>query len=245
MNGVRSVPRFSAVLLLSALLGACSDDAPPPADRVAEGQRLFESRGLSSSRLNRYACSSCHDTDSSDPAKRKPGALLAGVTLRPTFWGGQENDLLRAVNACRTNFMYASEALSATDPQAESLYAYLVSLEPGDPEPASFSIVRTIENLPRGDAASGDALFTVTCSQCHGTLHEGVGRLGPTVPVLPEDTLFEHQEYSRREQRLVFIEKTRHGMFLGYGGDMPPFSTEVLANTELSDILEALGATGE
>lgn len=234
-----------ALIFLGATLVACSDDAPAEEDRVAAGRALFESRNLSDSTLNRYSCKTCHDADTLDPTKKKPGAMLAGVTERPTFWGGQENDLLRSLNACRRYFMYASADLRADEPSAESLYAYLVSLEPGDPEPLPFSVVRTVEPLPRGDAASGEALFTQTCSQCHGTLHEGVGRLRATVPVLPEDTIAEHLDYSVREQRLVFIEKTRHGLFLGYGGDMPPFSSEVLSDAELSDILEALGVLGE
>ena len=244
MKLLRFCGAFTAVLSILASV-ACSDEAPPAEDRVAAGQALFEARALSDSTLNRYSCATCHDIDAPDPSKKKPGAALAGVTLRPTFWGGQENDLLRSINACRRYFMYASADLRANESSAESLYAYLVSLEPGNPEPAPFSVVRNVEILPRGDEASGQALFTTTCAQCHGTLHEGVGRLRNTVPVLPEDTLAEHLDYSPREQRLVFIEKTRHGLFLGYGGDMPPFSTEVLSNAELSDILEALGATGE
>lgn len=244
MKRSRFILRSLAALLVTAGTFACSEEAPAE-DRVARGQALFEGRGLSESTLNRYGCQTCHDADVADATKKKPGAALAGVTLRPTYWGGQENDLLRAINACRRYFMYASADLRATDPNAEALYAYLVSLEPGNAEPVPFSVVRTVENLPRGDAAAGQALFTLTCAQCHGTLHEGVGRLRNTVPVLPEDTLIEHLDYSPREQRLVFIEKTRHGLFLGYGGDMPPFSTEMLTNGELSDILEALGVTGE
>lgn len=239
--------RFSLVstLWLAATVVACSEDAPATEDRVAAGRALFESRNLSDSTLNRYTCNTCHDLDTPDPSKKKPGALLAGVTLRPTYWGGQENDLLRSINACRRYFMYASADLRANEPNAESLYAFLVSLEPGDPAPAPFTVVRTVDPLPRGDVASGEALFTQTCSQCHGTLHEGVGRLRATVPVLPEQTIAEHFDYSAREQRLVFIEKTRHGLFLGYGGDMPPFSSEVLSDSELSDILEAFGVLGE
>ena len=38
----------------------------------------------------------------------------------------------------------------------------------------------------------------------------------------------------------VFLEKTRHGGFLGYGGDMPPFSEEVLPDSVLADIVQAL-----
>jgi thiosulfate dehydrogenase len=43
----------------------------------------------------------------------------------------------------------------------------------------------------------------------------------------------------------VFIEKVRHGGFLGYGGDMPPYSLEVLPDATVSDLLEALGVLGQ
>ena len=51
--------------------------------------------------------------------------------------------------------------------------------------------------------------------------------------------------YSERLIRLVFIEKVRHGPFLGYGGTMPPFSMETLSDEGLADLLEALAVTGE
>jgi len=43
----------------------------------------------------------------------------------------------------------------------------------------------------------------------------------------------------------VFTEKIRHGLFLGYGGVMPPFSREVLSDQDVSDLLEALGVIAE
>jgi thiosulfate dehydrogenase len=45
-------------------------------------------------------------------------------------------------------------------------------------------------------------------------------------------------------QRLIFTEKIRHGLFLGYGGTMPPFSSQLLSDAEVSDLLEALGVLG-
>jgi thiosulfate dehydrogenase len=40
---------------------------------------------------------------------------------------------------------------------------------------------------------------------------------------------------------LVFIEKVRHGGFLGYGGLMPPFSLEAMTDAELGALLSFLG----
>jgi thiosulfate dehydrogenase len=233
-------PALAAAFSLSL---ACSE-----AERISSaehGQELFMSRQLSPSRLNNYSCANCHLAALAETSIILTGAPLAGVTRRPWFWGGQENDLLRSINACRSYFMAAPEPLQAEDPDAEALYAFLLSLEPGDPEPAPFEIVRSIEPLPRGDATAGEGLFIRACALCHGIMHSGRGRLSERVPILPEDTLAEHAGYTLRAQRLVFIEKIRHGLFLGYGGDMPPFSRERLSDPEVSDLLEALGVFGE
>jgi thiosulfate dehydrogenase len=106
-------------------------------------------------------------------------------------------------------------------------------------------VVRDVEPLPRGNAENGQILYVSACSYCHGSVHSGAGRLSDRVPVLPEQTIDEHFNYTARELRLVFIEKVRHGLFLGYGGDMPPFSAETLSNAQLSDVLEALQVFGE
>ena len=237
--------------LVSALglvgCGAPAARAEPTQPLAEQGETLFASRKLSPSSINLFTCSTCHDARPSGEARIKPGAPLAGATLRSSFWGGQENDLLLSLDACRSTFMNARDPLAADEPQAEALYAYLESLEPGDAGTVPFTVVREIANLPRGDAARGAQVFERACATCHGTPHEGVGRLGLRVPVLPEETLEAHPAptYSARVQRLVFIEKTRHGAFLGYGGFMPPFSTEVLPDANLSDLLEALGVLGE
>jgi thiosulfate dehydrogenase len=195
---------------------------------------------IADARFNVFACATCHDV----VPLIKPGASLAGATLRPSFWGGQENDLLRAVDDCRTYFMDASAPLSSADADAQDLYAYLVSLEPGDSDPVPFTIVQTVADVPRGDAGRGTALFANACATCHGSMHGGSGRLASRIPVLPDETLAAHASYGAADQRLIFIEKVRHGGFLGYGGDMPPFSLEILDDSGLSDLLEGLGVLG-
>ncbi|HYQ00691.1 MAG TPA: c-type cytochrome [Polyangiaceae bacterium] len=252
----RYLTRFASKLLGStavfgcALLSACS--SPPEASAVEQGRKLFESKALSQSHLNDYTCATCHDTVASDPPSKKTGSALAGVTLRPSFWGDQVGDLLGAVNACRSNFMGDTQLLSPNDAQARSLYAYLVSLEPGVSDAIPFTVVNTIEALPRAETAEGNAdaanhgqlLYAQACASCHGSMHEGTGRLSSRVPILPEQTIAEHAQYSHRVQRLIFTEKIRHGLFLGYGGNMPPFSTELLSDQDVSDVLEAFGVLG-
>jgi thiosulfate dehydrogenase len=233
----------SALFAGGALSVGCAepDPGPSPADR---GKELFLGQELSRSSLNQYSCSTCHDEE---PSKvlRKPGAPMAGVTQRKSFWGGKQNDLLGAINDCRRYFMVENQPLLATEPRAEDLYAYLSSLEPGSAKAAPFSVVRDILPLERGDAARGEGLYAIACGYCHGSAHTGNGRLSDNTPILPEDTNAEHADLSPRLQRLVFIEKVRHGAFLGYGGDMPPLSLEVLSDAELADVLEYMQVVGE
>lgn len=230
---------LAAPLLGSGLLLACSS-TDEPRSAVEHGRELFETKALSASSLNDYTCAICHDAQPSDGISKKTGAPLAGVTLRSQFWGGQEADLLRSINACRNYFMTANQPLAATDEDARALYAYLESLEPGDDSAQPFSIVTTIDPLPAGDAANGQGLYTLSCATCHGAMHTGNGRLSERVPVLPEETIAAHVGYTPRALRLVFTEKIRHGLFLGYSGVMPPFSTELLSDADVSDLLEAL-----
>lgn len=229
--------------LCAATLMGCAgpDPGPEPAER---GKGLFFSKQLSRSSLNQYSCSTCHDVKASK-ALRKPGAPVAGATRRKSFWGGQQNDLLGAINDCRRYFMVESEPLRASEPEAEDLYAYLTSLEPGTAKAAPFTVVRDILPIERGQAESGEGLYAIACGYCHGSIHTGAGRSSDSTPILPEDTIAEHPSLSPRLQRLVFIEKVRHGAFLGYGGDMPPFSLEVLSDAELSDVLEYMSVLGE
>jgi len=241
----------AAPLLCCVLLSACGGGSEQTA--VEKGRQLFESKALSKSSLNDYTCASCHDSVASTPPSKKAGGALAGVTLRSSFWGGQEADLLSSINACRNSFMSDNQPLSASNEQARSLYAYLASLEPGDANAIPFTVVTNIDPLPRGETpeaiadafAHGQVLFVQTCLYCHGSMHDGQGRLSDRVSILPEDTLIEHAQYSARSQRVIFTEKIRHGLFLGYGGVMPPFSAELLSDQDVSDLLEALNVLGE
>lgn len=233
----------AALTLASICFYGCSGEDSRSA--IEHGRALFDSRELSPSELNRFACSTCHAAETASSTRRLPGAALAGATRRETFWGGQENDLLLAIEACRRHFMRAVEPLPRDSVQAEALYAFLQSLEPGDAEPVPFTVVRAIADVPRGDAARGGELYTAACGGCHGRARTGQGRLTRLAPVLPDDTLDVHPDYTVQEVRLVFIEKTRHGPFLGYGGSMPPFSAERLADDELGDILEFLDVLGQ
>jgi thiosulfate dehydrogenase len=242
------MPRPHHVNLLATLLfAACSGRQEPHADEVTRGQALFASKELSPSGLNLFSCATCHEPRPGQSMIRRPGAPLAGVPSRPSFWGGDENDLLRAIDDCRAEFMLANTPLDPTSSDAGALYAYLTSVEPADSSAQPFTVVRDIADVPRGDARHGYVVYAQACEQCHGSMHDGDGRLSDIVPVLPEDTLAVHPApaWTPRTQRLVFIEKSRHGVFLNYGGAMPPFSLEALPDADLSDALEALGVLGQ
>ncbi len=243
---VFAVAVIVAVTVAFSALGAGCDAPPDALAPALRGRQLFASGALSPSHLNLFACTTCHDAvPSTDPDDHKTGGAMAGVTQRTSYWGAQENDLLQSINACRAQFMDVSAPIAPSDPDAKDLYAYLESLEPGDADPVAFTVVRSIADLPRGDATAGQVLFATTCTACHGAMHTGAGRLGARIPVLPEGTLIAHVDFSPAAQRLVFIEKIRHGGFLGFGGDMPPYSLEVLPDAAVSDLLEALGALGQ
>lgn len=233
-------------LAVLALAAGCVSPAAPADDTAAieRGRALVRDPTLSSDTTNAFSCATCHAFERDDATRIQPGAPLAGVTLRPTFWNGAENDLLDSVNVCLATFMLASTPLRADDARSGALYAYLASLEPGDARAQKFTIVDTIGDVPAGDAERGAVTFAATCAPCHGTRHRGDGRLTATLPVLPEDALRLHAQYDAWGQRLIFIEKIRHGCFLGYGGQMPPFSREALTDADVADVLEGLGVLG-
>lgn len=228
-----------ALSALGALGGSgCSgadDPAPVHRSAVERGAALFRDPRLSANTTNAFSCDSCHATTAAD-ARKLPGAPLAGVTARPTFWGGAERDLLASVDACLRYFMLDATGLPRGDARTDALYAYLASLPAVATGPQPFTVVYEVKDLPPGDAGRGANVYAGTCSRCHGAVSTGAGRIAPS-SILPDDTISEHGAYGPVELRRTFVEKVRHGGFLGYGGQMPPFSREALSDAELSDLL--------
>lgn len=205
---------------------------------VDHGRALFSDPSASPSSLNVFSCATCHrSTNESSDTSVFTGAALAGVTERPSFWAGQENDLLRSINDCRFYFMEAQKPWTADDEEAKAMYAYLASLPPTTTAAVPFTVVASVADMPPGDAAAGAKVFVNACQSCHGAVHTGAGRLTERAMKLPDDTLVDHATYTVEEQRVVFVAKTRHGTFFGYGGSMPPFSQEALSDADLSNLL--------
>jgi thiosulfate dehydrogenase len=243
------VSAFTRSLAVLACLGAlplgCSGEAET---RVAQGtaadhgRALFGDPAVSGTSFNAYACSTCHEPIVGDAGDAiLPGAALAGAVGRPSYWGGQEVDLLGAINQCLYFFMLKDAPWTADEVEAQAMYAYLESLPGGGSaaEAVPFTPVYALREPPPGDAARGDGIYRRACATCHGEARSGAKKLIERAPVLPDQTLEAHSthEYTAAERRLVFVEKIRHGGFVGYGGEMPPFSRERLSDQEIGDLL--------
>lgn len=237
----------SVIAAVALGLVGCGDTerVAPLAER---GAQLARDPSVTRSQYNRFACVTCHAERAEDLGGRTlPGAVLQGVSRRPTFWGGEVLNLREAVARCWVYFMRGVEA-DLDGPTGDALWAWLDALSPADAgvsAAAPFTVPRTAIDLPNGDAARGARVYARTCQHCHGAFGSGAGRIGTLVSVLPTDTLNEHCRGTPPAGvadlptyvRMVVYQKTRHGGFLGYGGTMPPFSTEALRDADLADII--------
>ncbi|MEO6418399.1 MAG: c-type cytochrome [Polyangiaceae bacterium] len=233
-------PKLAVCILF--LAGACGthiDTVTARGDAEEHGRALFRDPAASPSQSNTFSCATCHPSDDGT-TRIFAGASLGGAVGRSSLWGGQENDLLRSINDCRAYFMDAASPWTADDEDAKAIYAYLLALEPKSTAPAAFTRVIAIADVPRGDAAIGASVFRETCQSCHGSLHDGAGKLATFVPSLPDDTATSHASLGAAAVRLVFIEKIRHGAFVSTGS-MPPFSREVLSDADVGNLLAYLG----
>lgn len=218
-----------------------------PGDEVVQitaqqrGEQLFADPALSKNSYNRASCATCHATSAEDP-RVLAGAPLDGVIARATYWGGETPDLREAIDLCLRFFMLDSAGIDPSSTQGRDLYAYLASLPARATDEQPFTVVRGIDDLPKGDATRGAARYAATCQPCHGARSSGQGRLMSNATPIPDGTRAEHcDDYGPLEVRKTAIEKVRHGGFLGYGGQMPPFSREVLPDEALADILSYVG----
>jgi thiosulfate dehydrogenase len=213
--------------LLALLAAACSSD--PEIERrssVEHGKALFDDTKVSTSTLNVFTCATCHRAEARpDDTRILPGYDLGGAVDRPTFWGGQRSDLLAAINDCRYFFMSATRAWTPNDPEAQAVYAYLASVPKTQTGALPFTVV------------------PVACRSCHGAAHTGRGKLRSGIPTLPEesvDYLNKTYAFDKTQVRVTFVEKIRHGGFLGVFGNMPLYSIEAMSDPDLSALLTFL-----
>jgi thiosulfate dehydrogenase len=234
-----------AFALSVLLVGGCSSD--PEIERrsaVEHGKDLFEDKKASNSNLNVFTCGTCHRAEARAGDMRiLPGYDLAGAVDRPTYWGGQRSDLLLAINDCRYFFMNANVAWTANDADAKAMFAYLASLPKTQTGALPFTVVQIAKDLPGGDRARGEQVYEASCRSCHGAAHTGQGKLRSAIPRLPEesvDYLSKTYAFDKTAVRLTFVEKIRHGGFLGVFGNMPLYSIEAMNDADLGALLTFL-----
>jgi len=228
----------TALGLIAGAHAACDEATAVSIPAVERGRELFADPGLSASQFNVFACATCHGTTRD---ARPPIAFdLAGVTERPSWWGGSVTTLYQAVDLCYVYFMRGFPSLDPTSDDARALFELLASLGDGQPDEARpLTIVENVADVGRGDADAGRQIYNRSCEPCHGAPHTGAGRLGELVSIVPEAS----QELAVElgvDARLVVIEKIRHGQFFGVGGNMPPYPLEIMTDAELADLLEYL-----
>jgi mono/diheme cytochrome c family protein len=215
---------------LIALVACSPDDVEVVrGSAIDHGHELFDDPRASPSQTNKFACSTCHPGAA---GRLYPGAPLGGVTERPSFWGGKRADLLESINDCRLSFMDAPSPWTAIDEDARALFAYLASLD-GPHEAIPFTVVTPIADVPPEDRERGRAAFSLACKHCHGSIHDGAGRLVSFAPILPDDI---EQTHAPQDRRLAIIRKIRAST-----GSMPPFAREVLSDADVGAILAYLG----
>ena len=230
-----------AVLVVTLLAVACG---PEHRTYAQWGEALSRDPNLANSSFNHFSCTTCHvDRATAAGAAVLPGAALAGVTQRPSWWGGTVLDLHAAMDVCLTRFM-RGPALPPESNEAQALLAWMTERSQAAPvelqRAQPFSVPGAVSDLVLGVSERGRAVYSHACQSCHGDLHSGAGRLAGAV-ILPEATLQEHlPTFGPACTRVVFIEKVRHGSFLGLAGVMPPFSMEVLGDDALADLLAYL-----
>jgi thiosulfate dehydrogenase len=228
-------------VLILFLLASCSEKVEHRSPEQRGEAIVSDPRGISPSQFNPFSCNTCHAKPGDDPARRFPGAPLEGAASRPSFWGGRFTSLADAVGECVTHFQRATDFDPQSDP-ARDLYSYLVKIgSTGQTGARPFTIVRSAVDIPRGDAGRGANVWNVACRTCHGEPRSGAGRLSDQISIVPEATRAEHGKEGPDVVRVVVIEKIRHGSYLGFPGTMPPFSTEVLSDPEIGDLLAYLG----
>jgi thiosulfate dehydrogenase len=228
-----------------ALAIACAACGPRHESFAQHGADLARSPAIAQNQYNHFDCLTCHAEHASDVGTWiYPGAPLEGASSRPSWWGGNVLDLGAAVDICFEHFMLGPP-LDRNGDTAQALDAYLMSLATDAPAASTnavpFTIPPSIHDIAPGDATRGAVLWTRACQNCHGDLHSGNARIQPA-SIVPDDTVAAHSNYGPACLRDIFIEKIRHGSFLGYAGQMPPFSEELLSDAQIADLLAYIGA---
>ncbi|MBX7100698.1 MAG: c-type cytochrome [Myxococcaceae bacterium] len=224
-----------ALVLAAALLAGCAPTAQ------SYGEQLFNDPQFAGSKFNAWSCATCHAVRSGD-ARILTGHPMPGLFQRSATWGGALPRPIDAASFCYVAFMRGPGALSPDEPHSKALSAYLQSLPAAAPSgPLPFTVVANVVDVAPGDAVRGKAVYQQACQACHGEPHTGNGRNSTLATILPDVQDDYASVFPGVKPTLVFVEKIRHGQFLGIGGNMPPFSQEVLSDDDLGALLGYLG----
>jgi thiosulfate dehydrogenase len=231
---MRAMFRFAALMVA---VSGCTISAKD------YGRQLLDDSSVSNAQSNAFRCTTCHELLAT-PQHIRPGYTLYDVVNRASWWGGFEITLLDSINQCVVNFM-RGQPLQPGDEQARSILVYLESISPDASAPARpITIVQNIVDVPSGDPAMGKQIYDDGCANCHGAPHTGKGRISDKASLVPDDSIMAHGTDPVMGARPVLIEKTRHGKFFMVGGNMAPYSLEVLTDMQLGALLGYLEQFG-
>jgi len=222
-------------LVLAVLLVACA-----PRTAAERGEVDFSDPGFAQSAANAVSCATCHSEGAPPSDRILAGGSLRGALERPSYWNGTVLDPLVATNDCLYYFMRTAPAnlLMPDDDRGRDLLAYLETTDAPSSPAVPFTVPATLPAMVSGgDATRGARTFAAACHVCHGDVHSGAGRVSSLVPRIPDETMAEHGPAAPT----ITLAKIRHGGFYGIGGTMPPFSTEVLDDAAVADVMAFLG----
>ncbi len=205
------------------------------------GEQLFFDPAFSASEVNTWSCATCHATTPDDKRTLSGGSLLEAAA-RPNYWGGNSLRMIDAASFCYVNFMRGVRTFEEDATCERALYSFLASKTKSTNAPAvPFTIVRQVADVPRGDSARGAQVYKAACQDCHGEVSTGAGRNTQRASILPNVKSEYAVIFPGIPPSLVFVEKIRHGQFLGVGGNMPLFSKETISDADLGALLSYLG----
>jgi thiosulfate dehydrogenase len=218
-------------------LGGCTITAS------ADGRDLMSATSVSNAPSNPFSCTTCHDLTATQN-DYLPGYTLYNASNRPTFWGGNSETLLDAINQCVVDFM-RGQPLKPDDEKARAMHVYLDSIAPDpSPSPLPLTVVPNIVDVPSGDPVHGKAVWLSGCANCHGDPHTGKGRISTVASLVPDDSIMAHGTDPKTGARPVCIEKVRHGKYFMVGGNMPLYPVERLSDDDLGALLGYLEQFG-
>ncbi len=232
--------RGAVLILLSCVVWSvgvgCSEDEADSGQEPGNNDTSQEANGellfmMPHQDGNTYACYSCHALE--EPASdgfARAGHALGGATRRESFKNGQFEDILDAVNICRTEWMGAP-AFAADDERWQALRGFMDESGPEGPvEALTFEVVEPLADTDGGDVEEGRDFFNASCALCHGQNATGTQQAPALVGEFLNAGLI-----ARRVRTSGEVES---GAYEGLtGGRMPFWAADRINDDQLRDVL--------